>query len=191
MPPIQQLISSFQHRKPAFQHLYVAIPIMLTWSLILLAMTAIPGVTSQTTSPKRGLIYIPSSAHPEDDGNWVNAKNSMTWYYNYQSRPSAPIEGKPADLQFVPMLWGDHANTFVADVRAQLPKVKYVLGFNEPDMRNEWGGSDIKPARAAELWKRDIQPLAQNGVKLGAPGVSGAPEGVQWLKEYEFFFFAC
>lgn len=81
------------------------------------------------------------------------------------------------------MLWGDHDNTFVKDVREMGDAVKYVLGFNEPDMGREVGGSEISVARAVFLWRRDIEPLAGDGKALGAPGVSGSPAGMKWLKE--------
>lgn len=50
------------------------------------------------------------------------------------------------------------------------------------------GGSDIAPERAAELWRTNIEPLASDGVRLGAPGVSSAPDGIKWLQS---FFAAC
>lgn len=50
------------------------------------------------------------------------------------------------------------------------------------------GGSNIAPSRAAELWRTNIEPLAGDGVQLGAPGVSSAPAGIQWLQS---FFAAC
>jgi len=51
-------------------------------------------------------------------------------------------------------------------------------------MGSDVGGSNILPARAAELWKRDIEPLKRNGKELGAPAVSGGPTGMSWLKEF-------
>jgi hypothetical protein len=133
---------------------------------------------AQTTSAKRGLTYL-TPEHPNDDESLLSADTSLTWYYSYKSLPDAAVTG----LEFVPMLWGDHDNTFVADVTSQLPNVKYVLGFNEPDMSLDVGGTAISPERAAFLWKRDIQPL-KGQVKLGAPAVSSAEWGMPWLKRF-------
>ncbi|RPB01179.1 hypothetical protein L873DRAFT_1827284 [Choiromyces venosus 120613-1] len=140
-----------------------------------------PTIIAQTTSPKRGLVHVPSSDHPNDDSIWITPPTTLTWYYNYQSRPTSSLSS--SNLSFVPMLWGDHDNTFVEDVRGQ-KDVKWVLGFNEPDMEGNAGGSNIKPVRAAELWKRDIEPLKRDGKNLGAPGVSGSSVGMKWLKEF-------
>ena len=63
---------------------------------------------------------------------------------------------------------------------------RHVLGFNEPDMRWDWGGSDITPSKAAERWKKDIQPLKTDGLLLGAPSPAGTEDGKRWLSEYVF-----
>lgn len=162
------------------------LPLPLRLSLILPLILLLAALThAQTSSPKRGLIYIPSAAHPNDDATFLSAPSSLTWYYNYQSLASPAVTGTSAALQFVPMLWGDHANTFVADVLSQQhPSITHVLGPNEPDLASSVGGSAITPSRAAELWRAAIQPLAAHGVKLGAPAVSGSPAGVQWLQSF-------
>ncbi|KAI5845061.1 glycosyl hydrolase catalytic core-domain-containing protein [Morchella snyderi] len=156
---------------------------MLPSSLLLTLLMLLPSIShAQTTSDKRGLTYL-TPEHPNDDEALLSSDSSLTWYYSYKSLPDAAVTG----LEFVPMLWGDHDNTFVADVTSQLPNVKYVLGFNEPDMSLDVGGTEISPERAAFLWKRDIQPL-KGQVKLGAPAVSSAEWGMPWLKS---FFDAC
>jgi len=98
--------------------------------LALLLAEAIPAVEAGS---KRGLVYIPSKIHPEDDQIWFKTaedgvkgapprgKNTLGWYYSYQSLPSTSLptlkSGSNGGLEFVPMLWGDSDNTFVADVR--------------------------------------------------------------------------
>ena len=62
--------------------------------------------------------------------------------------------------------------------------ITYVLGFNEPDGTKATGGSDIDATTAAQLWQQQIEPLAKEGVKLGAPACTGAESGTQWLKEF-------
>ncbi|KAI9774505.1 MAG: hypothetical protein M1839_001693 [Geoglossum umbratile] len=152
----------------------------------------LPYVVQSTTSPKRGLIYIPSSKHPADDKVWLTPPSDLTWYYNYQSTPSpAFVDSR---LQFVPQLWGAPSGSsdtaFLDSVTAQIKSganISYVLGFNEPDA-SSGGGSGISPDLAAKTWTREIAPLRKLGVKLGAPAVTGAPSGLQWLKD---FFAAC
>ena len=50
------------------------------------------------------------------------------------------------------------------------------------------GGSDIPAETAAQIWMQQMQPLAKQGVKLGAPACTGAETGVQWTQN---FFKAC
>lgn len=148
-----------------------------------------------TTSSKRGLVYVPSDKHPEDDSIWDSPTSDLTWYYNYQSTPS-PAYAKSSKLKFVPMLFGASDSTstsgpsFLDDVTAQIKAgadIKYVLAFNEPDGQDN-GGSNVPADLAAQTWIREIEPLRKQGVKLGAPAVTGAPNGFFWL---ENFFKEC
>lgn len=41
---------------------------------------------------------------------------------------------------------------------------------------------------AAETWKAQMEPLRELGVKLGAPAVTDAPTGFEWLQN---FFMQC
>ncbi|KAF2653010.1 glycoside hydrolase family 128 protein, partial [Lophiostoma macrostomum CBS 122681] len=147
------------------------------------------------SSSKRGLIHIPSSIHPGDDFIWTNHPTSeLSWYYNYKSMPSKPYEENPS-LQFVPMLWGSFPSNFDDNPRLTFMRevehlilaghnISHVLGFNEPDGEWSTGGSNISPKRAAETWVREIEPLKDWGIKLGAPAVTGSPRGFAWLEEW-------
>ena len=50
------------------------------------------------------------------------------------------------------------------------------------------GGNDIPAETAAQIWMRQMEPLAKEGVKLGAPACTGAETGLQWTQD---FFKAC
>lgn len=146
-----------------------------------------------TTSPKRGLIYIPNSTFPSDNAIWGGSGSDLTWYYNYKETPSpAPPS---TTLQFVPMMWGAPAangdTTFLKTVTSLLSagqNITHVLGFNEPDGTSITGGSNVNPIAAAQLWKTNIEPLKAKGLKLGAPAVTGSQRGLAWLQS---FFTAC
>lgn len=108
------------------------------FGIALFLARAVPSIAAS----KRGLVYIPSQTHPEDDQIWfktaedgVNGapprgSNTLTWYYSYQSTPSTTLPtlktGSNGGLEFVPMLWGDYDNTFVQDVR-NLKKAGYPI----------------------------------------------------------------
>ena len=99
-------------------------------------LTFLSALIVQSTSSKRGLVYVPNGKHPEDDANWRSPTSDLTWYYNYGSKPS-PAFAKFSKLEFVPMLWGAaSSSTFLSDVQSQIKagaNITYVVGFNEPD----------------------------------------------------------
>lgn len=159
--------------------------------LALLPAALLPSLVDATRSSKRGLIYIPNAATPQDNTIWTQTGSYLTWYYNYQASPSPEI---PTSLQFVPMLWGAPSatdNSFLTNVQSLISSgmnISYVLSFNEPDGTSATGGSNITPQVAAQTWIRVLEPLRKMGVKLGAPAVTGAPTGFTWLQS---FFAAC
>ncbi|TKA78608.1 hypothetical protein B0A49_02699 [Cryomyces minteri] len=166
---------------------------MLTTTLLPLLLASLPTLTSATTSSKRGLVYVPSKNANEakDDQIWISGSSDLTWYYNYGASPSAVFNGH---LNFVPMLWGAPASntdmTFYNTVKGLIDSgvnISYVLAFNEPDGASN-GGSNVPADTAAATWIRELEPLRKLGVKLGAPAVTGAPTGFNWLQN---FFTAC
>lgn len=147
----------------------------------------LPFVVAQSSSPKRGLVYIGNNKHAASDaGIWHN-NTDLTWYYNYSGNETLELEG--SDLEFVPMYWGEPDETTFRDAittrKRSGENITHVLGFNEPDMERKVGGSDLSPSDAAELWQDQIEPLKDLGIKVGAPVVSGSPIGYAWLKEWE------
>jgi hypothetical protein len=152
----------------------------------ILALAVLPAALG-AGSPKRGLVYIPNSTTLEDDAIWVQPTAQLTWYYTYNERPN-PDYGK---LEFVPMMWGmgsDPQDKRFHDSVVRLIEdgqdIRHALAFNEPDLPNDWGGSNIEPSRAAQGYVANFVPLRQLGVKIGMPAVSGAGWGITWLREF-------
>nr|OQO32123.1 hypothetical protein B0A51_00966 [Rachicladosporium sp. CCFEE 5018] len=155
---------------------------------VLATATSILADKVSLDSSKRGLCYV-KGENAADDAIWDNANGTLTWYYNYQAQPTSGIDDR---LQFVPMLWGTNGQNsgFYKTVKGLMDggrKIEYVLGFNEPDGCSN-GGSCINPQVAASMWRTEIEPLKELGVRLGAPAVTGSPQGFTWL---ENFFAAC
>ena len=159
------------------------------------ASAALLSLTTAASSSKRGLCHVPSESHPSDDNIWTTTPGSdLTWYYNYKAEPSNAYEDSE-DLSFVPMLWGasdtEQGTPFLDSVKRQLDSgatIEYVLGFNEPDGPQSTGGSNIPADLGASAWKKQIEPLKNMGVKLGAPAVTGSEDGFTWLENW---FNAC
>lgn len=150
-------------------------------------LTSIPSILAQTTSPKRGLALV-ETAQPSDNPYWTSG--DLTWYYNWHSQPNPALDH--TKLQFVPMLWGARQTNFLSDVTNLIDQgynITWVLGFNEPDGCGQvYGGSCVDAQTAAETWTREMEPLKDLGVKLGAPAVTGSPDGFNWLRNW---FAAC
>ncbi|MCJ1295797.1 hypothetical protein MMC34_007361 [Xylographa carneopallida] len=164
-------------------------------TIILGALAGLPLAFSQvTTSPKRGLVYVPNANYPQDNNIWDSSSSDLTWYYNYGPEPS-PNFSNATKFQFVPMLFGAPNDTtdtsFLTSVQSQISagaNISHILTFNEPDGTSATGGSDVPSKLAAETWIREVEPLKSQGVKLGAPAVTGAQTGFTWLQQ---FFTAC
>ncbi|KAI2602184.1 glycoside hydrolase family 128 protein [Hypoxylon sp. NC1633] len=154
-----------------------------------LLLLAVPSATlAQTRSSKRGLVFVPNPDSPEDNQVWIQSGSDLTWYYNYESTPSTAFSDVPQDqFEFVPMLWGAISDTsFLESVQSQMDSgrtITHVLGFNEPDSQVN-GGSNIQPSTAADVWVKNIAPLATRGVKLGLPACTGGWGGIPWLQQF-------
>jgi hypothetical protein len=181
--PLLYLFTAFEGK----QNLTLAIMRSLQATTLL----ALAPLAISTSSTKRGLCHVPSQKHPTDDNIWTTVPGSdLTWYYNYQPTASQAFESDNS-LEFIPMLWGasdnDVGTPFLDAVKSRISSgknVTYVLGFNEPDGSSSTGGSGIPVDLAASTWIKQIEPLKKMGVKLGAPAVTGSPNGFVWLKNF-------
>jgi hypothetical protein len=147
---------------------------------------------ASSRSDKRGLCFIPNATHVQDNAIWTREGSDLTWYYNYQDRPSPAYAAYSQDeFEFIPMMWGVDTNNpedtsflnHVTELMDQGTEIKHALGFNEPDM-NVAGGSGVAADVAAKAWVANFEPLGKMGVKLGLPACTGAPAGFTWLKDF-------
>ncbi|KAL1700119.1 hypothetical protein EV121DRAFT_214854 [Schizophyllum commune] len=126
---------------------------------------------------KRGLAY--SDKTPLDDIKAATVDNgAASWVYTWQTLPADQI--KNSGLEFVPM---QHDRNGLADLSANLNGLgaKIVLGFNEPERGDQ---ANIPVAEAVQYYKDNFVSLHDSGVRVGAPAVSAAPEGQQWIKDF-------
>ncbi|KAK1749771.1 alkali-sensitive linkage protein 1 [Echria macrotheca] len=149
----------------------------------------VPATAGPLASPKRGLAFTPNTSFPQDNTIWTTKPSDLTWYYNYQPNPSSDFESVPqSEFEFVPMLWGTPSSpsdtTFLETVKKLKNKINItnVLSFNEPDGPFKYGGSNMDPDVAAEVWVRNLEPLRAMGIRVGLPACTGAPSGLAWLK---------
>jgi hypothetical protein len=98
------------------------------------------------------------------------------WYYTWGTPMPSP---SPQNCEFVSMLWGasnvtDGNISAIQQLKAQ-GKVKYVLGFNEPDRGDQ---SNMTVSQALALWPK----LESIGLPLGSPAASWPT--AQWIYDF-------
>ncbi len=97
------------------------------------------------------------------------------WYYNWS--PGNADMPAPSGVEFVPMIWGA-ANVTDATLRQAKAEGRVLLGFNEPDLREQ---ANMTVDKALELWPR----LQRTGMRLGSPAVAyGADTPGGWLDRF-------
>ena len=123
--------------------------------------------TTHPLNPKKGL----GGAAP------LNSGLVTAWYYDWGTSPAT--KGIPAahpSMRFLPMVWGWSPNKTPAvlnALRAQHPSI--LLGFNEPDRRNQ---SNIPVKVALDAWPQ-FEGVATELVSPAAANAHGP-----WMQEF-------
>ncbi|CAF5027605.1 unnamed protein product, partial [Rotaria sp. Silwood1] len=123
---------------------------------------------------KRGLAW---PLENKQDSPHLFANGAVKWFYNWSSDKRSDV-----NLEFVPMYWSANKEDqiqFASKVRSQGGTV--ILGFNEPERGEQ---ANMSPGDAARVWKQHIEPLANQGVRLGSPSVASTEEGLNWLQAF-------
>ncbi len=102
----------------------------------------------------------------------INTKQlGIAWYYNW-GRGS--IAGHPMyrDLEYVPMIWGTQDDRTPANIRTKMLNAinkgyKYMLGFNEPDIKGDAGGCNMDTSTVISLWPSFMS--YSGSIKVGSP----------------------
>lgn len=111
---------------------------------------------------------------------------NLSWYYRWSTDPAI---GTDETLTFVPMLWGNYGDEWLAD--SENKKYGTILSFNEPDwsdqsnvpvtkkLAQEWvdrynaayGTNNTAPKSVEEAW----QSFMDSGLRVGSPATALAP----------------
>jgi len=147
----------------------------------------------QSKSYKRGVGYGNHS-----DSDMKNASKSISWWYNWYTDPEyAIVTSYPGyNVDFTPMAWNASG---INGVKSYVPlddKVKYLLGFNEPNFKDQ---ANMTPTQAAAAWPQ-LQAIAdQYNLKLVSPAVNYcgncvSENGITYYNPFDWlddFFKAC
>lgn len=116
------------------------------------------------------------------DGNRSETLKSLNvaWYYNWSLAPKS--DKAPKDIPFVPMLWGhkpipDEDSEAIRTLKqqGQRGEVRALLGFNEPDSKNQ---SNLSVDEAIKAWPA----LMATGLRLGSP--AGVHANGPWMQQF-------
>ncbi|GAB1452990.1 hypothetical protein MASR2M47_30460 [Draconibacterium sp.] len=123
-------------------------------------------VSSQTKSYKRGVSY---GYHSMPDMQKASA--NISWWYNWATLPDAAIRNryKEFNVDFTPMAWNASAINGVSAWADKDSTIKYVLGFNEPNFKEQ---ANMTPTQSAKAWPA-LQKIAQkHNLKIVGPAVN-------------------
>ena len=99
-----------------------------------------------------------------------------SWNYSWGLKR---INAQPANILFVPMIWGggSTASELHTELQSlvQAGNAKLIFGFNEPDRKSQ---SNVQVSTAEELWP----DLEQTGLPIVSPSCS-SPGGV-WMQQF-------
>ena len=123
---------------------------------------------------KRGLCW-PVENKKDDPSRFAQSGSKVSWYYNWSPHPTKGAEG-----QFVPMQWNAGGIKELAE-NVKRTNANTIMAFNEPELPDQ---ANMSTDDAAEAWMKHIEPLRKQGVRCGSPGISSAPQGVQWMQDF-------
>ena len=144
--------------------------LVLSLSLLLMACSKNndTNTTTEIAPPpvgKKGVDFNTGSTNGSWYGNVVSLKSY--WFYTWGT--TLPFEKQPQNSEFVSMFWGKgnvtDANIAYVKQWKDSGRIKYVLGFNEPDLADQ---SNMTVQEALDLWPK----LESIGLPLGSPAAS-------------------
>lgn len=166
---------------------------MKTLSLIIILVLIFSGVESQTKSYKRGVAY---GHHSEKD--MQEYSKFISWWYNWSTQPESAVKSVYRELgvDFTPMAWNRNGIPGVKYWAERDSTVKYILGFNEPNFKEQ---ANITPSQAAAAWPAFQKIAEDNDLKIVGPAVNYcgncvSENGVTYTNPFKYlddFFAAC
>ena len=143
--------------------------LIVCWLLFNASYTFADVETKQTEGTgKKGACF----SRQNDQWSYKISQLKANWYYSWGRELR---EGRPKNVEFVPMFWGkwfkDDDIEYLLNLKNQ-NQIKFVLGFNEPDSPDQ---SNMSVDEAIALWPK----LEAIGLPLGSPATVN-PEN-KWM----------
>jgi len=124
------------------------------------------GIYSQTKSYKRGVAYGYHSAN-----DMKSFSPDISWWYNWYSQPDVAVRTtyQKYNVDFTPMAWNASGISGVGGWADKDTTIKYVLGFNEPNFKEQ---ANMTPTQAAKAWPALQKIAAKHDLKIVGPAVN-------------------
>jgi hypothetical protein len=137
-------------------------------SCLICMMSALSVSGQQAKSFKRGLAYnIP---YAED---LPTLSKGMSWFYNWGFTPGLQVATVfDSYLDYIPMCWNGVDTIQLKAYYSTHPNIKYILGFNEPNFRQQ---ANLTPTQAASKWKLIERIASLYNLKIVGPALNYAP----------------
>jgi hypothetical protein len=132
---------------------------------------SIPKTSTTSASPKKGLGI--GTKHDGWDKKLIDLR--CKWFYSWITGTEKAI---PEGIEFVPMVfgrWDIEGSAKKAGDFARKTGVPHILGFNEPDQKEQ---SNMSVEKALDAWPL----LMETGLRLGSPACVHPDK--DWMKEF-------
>lgn len=170
----------------------MSIKAILFLCLFLFAVSTL--YAQQARSFKRGLAY--SIPYAED---LPTLGKGISWFYSWGQTPGLAVANVfDPYLDFIPMAWSGLDTVVMKNFYSTHPKIKYILGFNEPNFKQQ---ANLTPTAAAAKWKLIERIADLYDLKIVGPAMNYAPangavseNGVTYtdpIRYLDDFFKAC
>lgn len=152
----------------------------------LLKLATLASLSPLSCSPKKKeTAPVPAPPKPRKKGLGIATRNSgwekrltdlrCKWFYSWSTDTD---KGIPEGIDFIPMVfgkWGIAEPTAKAAAFAKKTGVGEILGFNEPDQKEQ---ANISVEKALDAWPL----LMKTGLRIGSPACVHPDK--EWMKEF-------
>jgi hypothetical protein len=150
--------------------------VIITFSCSEKSTGIVPDTKEPVNKPEHLLSKKKGACFTTKNETWSAKVSALKVYWHYSWGVDAPAE--PDSVRFVPMIWGKWSlekSLLKVDSLAKAGKVQHLLGFNEPDGKEQ---ANLTVEESLSYWPK----LMALNIPLGSPACVHADNA--WMKEF-------
>lgn len=141
------------------------------------ALATLAPASSAMGAPHQGSKKKGLAIAVKDNNGWNKKITQLNckWFYSWGAKVPMKL---PKGIDFKPMIWGywgDKQGVLKTGAAAKEAGIKELLGFNEPDRKNQ---ANMSVEKALRVWPI----LMETGLRLGSP--AAVHPDSDWMKEF-------